>query len=285
MSTEALKVYFDFNIFDYIVKKGLSVNELKKSNIEYYISVAHAEEFYKMKRNNTNNQNQDSIERIEKIMMYLDPQGVLNPSLTHIFHKRESFDSALKRAELFDTRTIVESAGENCYKMFRQSYKELREENKDAINYSNISPQDIWEVDIVKRKIGEYNNYKRYYNKEGFEKCTSVYGLFIADIIKPVTKDLTFGCYPNIKDSYTDLECIIKYLFNTLEECGYNSDKDVRTSISFIHDIQHAIYATYCDLLISNDGRFGKKAEAVYYFLGMPIKVMNYEDYISKFIK
>ena len=42
MSTEALKVYFDFNIFDYIVKKGLSVNELKKSNIEYYISVAHA---------------------------------------------------------------------------------------------------------------------------------------------------------------------------------------------------------------------------------------------------
>lgn len=59
MSPSALKVYFDFIIFNFIVKNIFPVNELKKENIKNNASVDRAEESCPIK-NDENNQNRDS---------------------------------------------------------------------------------------------------------------------------------------------------------------------------------------------------------------------------------
>ncbi len=80
--------------------------------------------------------------------------------------------------------------------------------------------------------------------------------------------------YPDI----VQLQTTIEFLYEVLQECGYNSDKK-NTAVSGIYDTSHIIYATYCDFFVTNDTRLAKRVKAIYYYLGIGTKVVTFEEF------
>lgn len=58
--------------------------------------------------------------------------------------------------------------------------------------------------------------------------------------------------YDELKKSHKVLESVIEILFRVLNISGYNADKEEATTISVIHDVTHAIYATKANKLFSS---------------------------------
>ncbi|WP_416044602.1 hypothetical protein ACMXKO_10235 [Clostridium tyrobutyricum] len=56
-----------------------------------FLSVAHAEEYYKACKNDINNKNFDKLTNIFNEMILLTPHGILNPSKTRIKNVNEKF--------------------------------------------------------------------------------------------------------------------------------------------------------------------------------------------------
>ena len=77
------------------------------------------------------------------------------------------------------------------------------------------------------------------------------------------------------------METIFEYLHALLNKYGYNADKNVQTVTSGVYDIAHSIYGTYCDYFVSNDTRLRKRISAIYYYLGVPTKVITFEEFLK----
>lgn len=286
MSTNGIKVYLDFNIYEHLICKGIPAEVLKVKDLHYFLSVAHAEELFNMAKNDVNNQYEENIKRKKQIMLELSDCGVLNPSINKgVELRQEALDDALERVRKNDTTGIVADHGKHGRNYFKSKTDKLREEDKNAINYSNLSSHDIWNIDAVQERIRAFDDNKKLYYTITTEQLRQVYGNRAAGLAQPITSTLNKGCYPQIKDKYNDFEYIIEYLFNTLEGCGYCSNKDIRTSVSGIYDTAHSIYASYCDILVSNDKRFRKKADAVYYYLGIQTKVLSFDEFNTEYLK
>ncbi len=67
---------------------------------------------------------------------------------------------------------------------------------------------------------------------------------------------------------------MISQLFQILRLSGYQKDKGANKGVSHTHDVSHGIYGTGADFLVTADIRFSKRCEAVYFYLGVPTKVV-----------
>lgn len=85
--------------------------------------------------------------------------------------------------------------------------------------------------------------------------------------------------YKDLKNSpYQELERAIEVLMKTLLHFGYHSDK-LNHARSSTHDISHAHYATKCDMFVSNDKKLRSRVAATYHYLGVPTKVLSYDEF------
>lgn len=85
--------------------------------------------------------------------------------------------------------------------------------------------------------------------------------------------------YNDLKNRpYQELERAIEVLMKTLLHFGYHSDK-LNHARSSTHDISHAHYATKCDMFVSNDKRLRSRVAATYHYLGVPTKVLSYDEF------
>ncbi|MBX4149175.1 hypothetical protein [Paenibacillus lautus] len=75
----------------------------------------------------------------------------------------------------------------------------------------------------------------------------------------------------------------IHALVRALDNLGYKNDKG-RAIKSSVHDIEHMIYATGTDILVTMDKKLKNRSELMYQRLGISTKVMDWDEYI-KFIK
>ena len=90
------------------------------------------------------------------------------------------------------------------------------------------------------------------------------------------------GCYDEIlksNNSYDRLENVVEFLARTLDNCGYQRDSNVQKIYSGEHDISHMIYGSYCDLFVTNDVRLFYRVKAIYYYMGIPTKVISWLDW------
>lgn len=265
-------------------------------NHDVYISVAHCEEFYKMRKNDKLKKNTESIEKKKDLLRLMSKKGVIaDICLTKSVGIRyTSFDNALRIVSKYDT---TEKVKENSLIFFDESKeisKHIRELNPNSMNYTNLSEKDIWDQTEVKYFLNFANEYlqntiiPRYTKLEyslnflnpDFDEVRK-FELQVSEI--PSNIDLKNSFNGILKDKYWAIEPIMEYLFNVLNMCGYNRDKNEKTAESSNYDTQHAINATYCDILVTNDKHFLNKVKAVYYYLGVPTKVMNLEEYKSKY--
>ena len=279
-----IKVYLDYNIYDRFVKGIIKDEILKSDNVKIYLSVAHAEEYYKALSNNKDNKNKEVLENIYNEMISLTPSGVLNPSKTRIINKNEKFKKCIERVKENDTRDIVNKHGTDLNRIQKDSIESYMKGNRNVMNYSNLSYDEIWKQSEIVEGLNSFNEYIEQYKKVTFLQIATLYDFSRARKMCNINYDgfkMKKNCYGQLENNYALLECVIEFLHNLLSGCGYNRDKKTRTSISGIHDIQHSIFATYCDYFISEDVTFSKRAKAVYNFLGVKTQIISFNQFES----
>lgn len=153
-----------------------------------------------------------------------------------------------------------------------------------------MDAKEIWEMPEVKKELE--NLPKRVESWENTLKYIVLpnmiyWGFGLNKAIKQISEKeipqsftLTYNCFSEICNDFSSLELCIEFLHEVLNKSGYNRDKGDKV-ISGIYDTTHSIYATYCDFLVTNDRRFQKRTNAIYYYLGVPTKVINFEDFLS----
>lgn len=282
--TNRIRVYLDYNIYDRICKNIVDDKIFKNNNVKIFLSVAHAEEYYKACKNDIDSKNYDKLTDTFNEMISLTSCGVLNPSKTRIINVNEKFNDCLERVKKHDTGDIVINNGKALYASQKESVDSFAKDNKKVKNYSNLSCNEIWNQKEVIEELNKFQEYIKIYKEIIFMQAVSSYGFEQAKSICNINYDgfqLKENSYSKLKNNYSLLECVIEFLHNVLGECGYNRDKKERTAISGIHDVQHSIYATYCNYFISEDSSFSKRTNAIYTYLGIETRVID----ISQFEK
>ena len=282
------RIYFDTNIFEDIVKKviDISVNELNSfTNVTYYISTAHVEEYFIAIKNDSENKYTQYNHDRKVLMSSLNLKGILNPSNTRIKNKPEKFDDCLSRVKQFDTTDIMVQKGRKIRQEQSDFFKDLLSSNPDVQNNSNLDFKEIWDKDEVKRVLAEFPDYVNTYNATLFHELQYVYGTHNALKLAPLKKLASFeikrGCFEEISNQYSLMEIIFEFLHSALNKCGYNRDKKDSTVVSGIYDTTHSIYGTYCNYFVSSDDRLRKRISAIYYYLGVPTKVITFSDFLN----
>lgn len=280
MSSRKIRAYFDYNIYTSILARDIEL--IQSKNVDLFYSVAHVEEYYKALKN-ASEENYGELESLKHLLIESAKPGViLNPSNSRIRAVKEKFEVCYKRIEEFDTRAIVNDNGKRLYDINKESVAKLQTKDKEAKNNSNLNYKEIWERDELKKVIKDFERYYNQYENNVKKIMFEEYGLKALQLIKNIKLPCDFilkeNCFKQI-ESFHLLEMIIEYLNNELCACGYNKDVDVRKTQSGIHDVSHMIYGTYCDYLVTSDKRFMKRAQAIYYFLGVDTLVVDYEEY------
>ena len=283
------RVYFDTNIFEDIVKKviDININELNSfTNIAYYISTAHVEEYFIATKNDFENKYTQYNNNRKLLMSSLNLKGILNPKNTGIINKPEKFDDCLERVKQHDTIDIMVKKGKKIHQEQSDFFKNLLLTNPDVKNNSNLDYKEIWDKDEVKRELIKFPDYIEKHNDLAFSELQNVYGTdnalkIFASSKKLVPFEKKKGCFEEISNQYFRMEIVFEYLHSILNKCGYNRDKKDATVISGIYDTTHSIYGTYCDYFVSSDDRLRKRISAIYYYLKVPTKVITFNEFLN----
>ena len=106
--------------------------------------------------------------------------------------------------------------------------------------------------------------------------------------------------YNDTRMSYVQLEFSLEVLGDILNEVGYCKDNKVEKVKSGVYDTEHSIYATYCDLFITNDNfgiglenntalfitndkKLTKRLNAIYGYLGVGTRCISYNEFEKVF--
>lgn len=291
------KVYFDYNIYDAIEKQRLELNDDFRQENVAYISVAHIEEFYNAIMNDVHvdtnekpvsfqqllslmekSSNWSHNEKILSAMKLLSDGVVLNPG-NEVIAKKETVEECLKRVYDFDTRKIVERNGKNLYELEKESISAFTKNNSSVKNYSNESPDAIWDEKEMRQLVVDYPQYAKEYERKSMWGLYENYGwegVLVAKEMKNFDEHYRIekDCMKHGIPSFGTLECIMEYLNQGLCARGYNRDGKVEKIQSGIHDTSHLIYATYCEKFYTLDKRLGKRANAIYHYLGIATEVV-----------
>lgn len=273
-----MNFYLDHNIYIYsLIDESIAqaVECLKKKSVKFFYSPAHIEEVYTafMKKGKNYSENKEKI--LCQISKFTNNMEYLPSIEGGIIIKKESPFDCYKRVAENDTTQRIELDGKEKYQVDNMYYKQLCNKDKKYQNMSNIEFDRIWDSEDIANAIAQINDnmqeiVKKY--NSGNENC--IFKLFGIDRDLPENLEIYQGMYSEIKNSHKVLEFVVEILFRILNINGYNADKKVDTTISGIHDVSHAIYATRANKLFTVDKRFANKCRAIYYFLGMDTEVI-----------
>ncbi len=283
------KVYLDVNVYNELLNNGGSADLIKREGLEYYVSVAHAEELYRMMKNDSEKKNTDKINILMSIISDSIAGVIVNGDPNGELYIESNLLPAMYRVYKQDTIDVIKQRGVEQHDVVAERVKQLRELDASVLNYSNLSSKDIWNAKYVSEQLNNYEEQRLKYNENLpiIMKILVDSGSTIEQAIRsiqPINTPLTKGCYPEICKKSRELLFYISGLFEILDNCGYNKDKEVRKTVSGSYDIQHSICATYCDILVTNDKRFLKRVSAVYYYLGVPTKVMDFAEFRKNYL-
>lgn len=181
---------------------------------------------------------------------------------------------------------------EKCYARVTYSYKSLNDlaesgqqlfsssANRDAngrvpgtVNLRN--PQDILQTESVKQQIlSEYH---------------SIFhtGRQYAHAVTGISKQSSFiniadpqGCISLLKGNHDATQAMIESVIKCLIRERYYPDP-VKKYRSEMHDISHAVYASYFNLYVIEDEKSRKKCVAAYKFLGVNTRVLSPNEVIQ----
>lgn len=269
-------VYLDHNIYIEALENKKLKNLLvkPKEKLQCLYSPAHMEEIYRVDTDKTSKCH-SKMKKLKRLVSAVSSDLEVLPSNTVLQIKKEPPAICYLRVKREDTRERVVNDSLAKLNRDRKHYKSLVEKNKHYSSIPNIEPEKIWDNELVKEIIDNWNdNIKKLI--EQYNTSKDVVALSLRGIDKTLPDDFCFqkGNYNKLQKKHNQLEYTIEMLFNLLNYIGYNYEKEQRKAISGTHDISHAIYATKADILLTMDYRFAQKCKAVYSFLGAKTTVI-----------
>lgn len=271
---------------------------MSHDNWNYYLSVAHFEELFHARNNETDEYKGESG-RLKAFMQKMSLHGILKPTLKGIafFKNDKDISSAI------DSIENEHNTQERMKRIALVKYNDLKD--IDAINGIKGVKQEeiykkIWEQDRVTEKIGKINKKRSDLQKNIHilkEHPISVLNFLNKEYVEEYyrnsidTNQLILDCcyvaasciniqknsYGLIKNNYQALENIIETLYDILDEYGFKLDRTERTAISSRYDIQHSIMSTYCDVFITTDKKYQERYKSIAWYLDIPIKILRWE--------
>lgn len=272
-----MKFYLDHNIYIYSLNDESieqAVQILKTHSVQFLYSPAHIEEIYTALVKEKSNYQENKQKLFKQISKFTDNLECL-PSETGIIIKEEKPEECFMRVAGVDTTQRIEDDGKKKYQVDKEYYKQLCNQEKYYQSISTLSYDKIWEHKAIISYINKLNKeMPEHIKKHNRSKDTIKAELSGVDKRLPEDLQIRHGMYDELKNSHKKLEFVMEVLFRVLNMNGYNADKKEGTTISAIHDVTHAIYATKTDKLFSVDKKFVNKCKAVYYFLGIETQVI-----------
>ncbi|MCM1050177.1 MAG: hypothetical protein NC433_17325 [Clostridiales bacterium] len=243
-------VYFDNNTYIYL-KKYIPIEKVSRK-YQYIYSPAHLEELANSIREN----DFQYSERIERDLYYLskltDNVEFLPDSNNGIKICRESPDKPLKRVIKDFDGTVL---SEQIEKDFLEKRKRIRDEYALKVRGDNIS--GVLSSTVAEKALNQFKWYQEY--KE--ESSKRVF-------------------WEHYKSDYSFLFESLTVLVKLLDILD-NNPEPIKKYRSHLHDTTHLIYATRSDLFITNDKRLENKANEIFRFLDIPVKVKDYEKFLE----
>jgi hypothetical protein len=103
-------------------------------------------------------------------------------------------------------------------------------------------------------------------------------GMLAQRYTKQIAKQFIDTDFVEIGQSFVALRTLTTVVFNQLEAIRYHPEK-VENSRSRMHDVSHAIYASACKVLVSQDKKLVAKCRAAYSFMGIDTQVMKLQEF------
>lgn len=284
-----MKIYLDFQIWDYI-NKNTEIKEYFKNKEEWYylISVAHLEELYRAERLEQGNK-VGLTNELKNTMKEMAMDGVIKPTEGGIKYKVKSYEKTYQDITEKDTQESVLKRS-----LFRRDKDKNDYDPKDLFMGIKHDRKDeyklVWETPRVKDEICKLRNNNSQLivelsNPDNLlrKDMEKVYGKNVTDYMMCQLKrssrtEIKPAIYSQIRDDYHVLEYVIEQLYIILTKCGFRRDNSDKHANSGTYDIQHSICATLCDIFITNDNRFADKFKAIAYYLAIPIEIKRWDD-------
>lgn len=269
------KIYLDMNVIRQCMKDVKFRNALlEANNLDFYYSIAHAEELAKIKNLNLRQQQIDFIneltrrkeiypsfqqtqaaivkedlnERVQKAIGKDNEGRILTGNVEEVDRK-----STLNNIGIFEKNSI------DTHKINTIDYKEIFHlTGKDLFNSSaSKAAKDIslsWYFEI---NGCSYTELKKYSSK--------------------MFNDNPINVLCNLHESGSTKEDIFELLMKYLNQIGYHRDsyKHLKKTGSATHDITHAFYASMTDYFVTDDKALQYRVKAVYYLLNLKTEVIN----------
>lgn len=286
-----MRVYLDYQIWDYIDKNDCirSYFQLKKEEgWEYFISVAHLEEIYRARKNETI-EKKGLTDSLEMTLRSMSANGVIKPTINGIKYVPKSYDQTYQDIERYDTTNIILKRSLNRKQMDKNAYNP-KDLFKGVIHKKEEEYKIVWDTARVKNELNLLSTISNQLKMEVSQPYNSLIETFnnlygeraakeqIKRLIISSDVEIKPAIYHSIQDNYGKLEFVMEQLYFVLTKCGFRRDGSDKHSNSGTYDIQHSINATMCDIFITNDNKFADKFMAVAYFLGIPIKIIKWKD-------
>lgn len=287
-----MKVYLDYQIWDYIDKndyiKSYFQAKQEEKEWKYFISVAHLEEIYRARKNETIDK-KGVTDSLEMTIRSMSENGVIKPTEQGVKYVPRSYERTYQDIVRYDTTDTVRERSLIRKQMDKDAYdpKDLFE---GIVHKKEEEYKVVWETERVKYEVSQLSAVSNQIKMELSQSQNSLvetlnvlYGQVEAKkqlkwLLSSVDVEIKPAIYHSIQDDYGKLEFVMEQLYFVLTKCGFRRDGSDKHSNSGTYDIQHSISATMCDIFITNDNKFADKFMAVAYFLGIPIKIMRWED-------
>lgn len=258
------RLYLDFNIISYfrtgnypkkISFKQDNIVKVLKDRYSIPFSPAHLEDIAlsKMRYNTPDWIIQDELSFLKEIAENHSMRPVTRKNLK-IYYNEYPIDCYNRVIEDYD---IHNGYAEKIEKFVLEEASKAK--NYCAREMNNIKPEDVLKNTSHKVRIS--------------------LGLFFGGVIylNELIPSLSWE-FKDIKNRFNALELYINIAANILEEIRYYPEKVDKYS-SRLHDVSHIIYASYCDIFVSEDQRLRKKTQAIYSLLKVPTKVVSLSEF------
>lgn len=245
--------YFDNNAYIYL-KKYIPIEKINRE-YQYVYSPAHLEELANSIREKEFQYNEIVEQDLHYLSKLTDNVEFLPDSNNGIKICRESPDEPLKRVIKDFDGTVL---SEQMEKDFLEERKRIRDEYALKVRGDNIS--GVLSSAVAEKALNQFAWYQEYKEES--------------------SKRVFWEHYKNDYSFLFESLTALVYLLDILD----NNPEPSKKYRSHLHDTTHLIYATRSDLFITSDKRLEDKANEVFRFLDIPVKVKNYKKFLESWV-
>lgn len=279
-----MKIYLDMNVYNKVLKEVELYNSLNVDGYMYYYSGAHAEEVHLARVNSNGKNNVDISNRIALIQL-LTKNNKIVPTINDGFVvMEESFDDCIRRVETDDTVEAIKNKATSRLEESKKHIEAMRVDNDASKHFSSLDSKEIWKENEVRNLLDEFNSImplftRNYNNSDENRVVNNKYG-FRSVVREDLKIDRVFLRDANL--NHHEFELVIEILIIILDLVGYRIDKELKRYNSSIHDLSHIINASYCDFFVTMDKKLIARANAIYHYLGISTKAVEFYDFIGQ---